>query len=337
VSVASTPRAIDWEPVLALLREHASFVLSTHVNPDGDALGSEAALGRALLALGKKVRIVNASDTPANFRFLESPDLPFEPYTSATHDAVIRGADVIAVLDTSECSRLGTVEPPVRAATARKLNIDHHLNPEAFADVAVVDPTRASSGELIDELLRLALPGAWDKRIAESLYVAIMTDTGSFRFPRTTPAIHRTVAVLIERGADPTALYDAVFNTNSPGRIRLLGEALGGMTLHADGAICLMIVTSEMLRRTGATVDDLDGFVHHAMSIDGVKIGILLSDIDGTIKASFRSHGSIPANLIARSYGGGGHLNAAGARISRRPLGEIAGEVVTRAATFLHS
>jgi phosphoesterase RecJ-like protein len=185
-------------------------------------------------------------------------------------------------------------------------------------------------------MLAMMFGGSVPEAAAQCLYVGLMTDSGGFRFPRTTPEVFRLAAQLVESGADPVIAYEKVFNTNSVHRTRLLGHALAGMILH-DGKLCTMTVTQADLAMYGCTIEDTEGFVHHTLSLEGVQMGVLFVELPGQIKCSFRSKGNVYVHALAASYNGGGHVHAAGARVPGRPLSEVMTEVVARALAAMTS
>ena len=324
----------DMAMVRDVIRRQNRFVLTTHVNPDGDGLGSELALRAGLLQLGKSVTIVNHSHTPEHYRWLD-PSGMVSHYAPGTHDPEIAAADAILVLDTNHPDRLRSMEGPVRNSRAVKVVIDHHLDPHAFADLYYLDPDATSTGEMIFLLLESLGDVTVREEIAVALYTAIMTDTGSFRYPRTGAGTHRIVSRLIECGADPPSIFGRVYETWTPGRMRLLGEALDTLALSGDGAIATMLTTREMFSRTGTTEVETDTFSTYPMNIRGVRIGILFTELKDGVKISFRSKETIPVNLLAKEFGGNGHLNASGARLHDVRLDDVVRDVLRAAEKYL--
>jgi bifunctional oligoribonuclease and PAP phosphatase NrnA len=322
--------------LLLFFQHHQRFVLTTHVNPDGDAIGCEMALAFWLQAQGKTVSVINHSPTPFVYRFLDPEDIihVFDPHT---HEQILQSADAIIVLDTNHVNRVMSLEPYVRTSPARKICIDHHLDPESFADIALINPEATSTGEILYHLFRSAEGGAIPRRTAEALYVAIMTDTGSFRYPRVGAETHRLIANLIECGADPVGLYNLVYNRWSPGRLRLLGEMLSHLETAYEGQLAYVSVTQEMLQRTGTLEEDTDNFTTYLMSMDGVVAGIFFLELNRGFKISFRSHGDVPINRLAQEFGGNGHKNAAGARFADGALSEVRSSVIEAAAKYLNN
>lgn len=325
---------IDHKAASRLLREHGSFLLTTHVNPDGDGLGSELALCRALRLMGKSVAVVNHSPTPDHYRWLD-PDGEIRRYDPAHHDALIAGSGVIVILDTNQPERLRSMAPPVTSSAAVRLVIDHHLDPHPFGSHYLIDDGATSTGEIIYRLLCALDDVVIGPDIAVPLYTAIMTDTGSFRYPRTDAETHRIISFLIEHGADPPAIFAQVYETWTPGRMRLLGEALDTLRVSGNGRLAHMITTQEMFARTGTTEIETDTFSAYPMNIRNVEIGVLFTELRDGVKISFRSKGPIPVNALAREFGGNGHLNAAGARLHDIGLDQLIPKVLGAAERYL--
>ncbi len=323
------------DQIAAILHSAPSVVLTTHVNPDGDGLGCEVALGEWLLRRGCHVDIINHSQTPYFYRFLD-PAETIKCFRAERDAAAIASAAVIVLLDMNQPERLRSMEEPVLHSPAVKICIDHHLDPHPFADHYLIDSEATSTGEILYDLLQ-RLGGGFTPTIAGSLYTAIMTDTGSFRYPRVDPEVHRIVARLIEEGADPVALYSEVYERWSPGRIHLLGEMLAGMAIAGEGRLIHVSITQDMLRRTGTTEVDTDNFTTFPMSVDGARIGILFLELRDGVKISFRSKGVIPINDLAKEFGGNGHRNAAGARVFHVPLQDIRQQILSAAEKYLSS
>jgi phosphoesterase RecJ-like protein len=310
------------------------IILTTHVSPDCDGLGSELSFAAFLRKRGRSVSVINCSETPEPYRFLD-PGGSIEHYNPAQHDRSIAEADAIIVLDTNQPGRLTSMAAPILASKAAKVVIDHHLDSDPFADLYLIDDTSAATGEIIYRVLE-ALGGLpVDQQSAEALYVAIMTDTGSFRFPKTDADLHRVIAALIEQGADPVQAYQKVYEQDPPNRVQLLGKALGGLTTAHGGAVAYITVTAAMFRETATGEADVERFAPYPLRIKGVQIGFMFTELPGMIKISFRSKGDIPINKLAQEFGGNGHKNAAGARIGGGSLLKVIEQVVERSKHYL--
>ncbi len=324
----------EFQSFKSIVDANQTFVLTTHVNPDGDGLGSECAMAAYLQSLGKDVRILNHSATPENYRFLD-PDRRILRFDSRTHSQLILDANVIIVLDTNHPDRLVSMTDLVLQSKAVKVCIDHHLEPAEFADLYVIDEPSTATGEIVYRLLSFLNATDFSKEAAIGLYTAIMTDTGSFRYPKTDPETHRIVAHLIEKGADPVLIHDHVFERGSFSRLRLLGEALATMKLTHEGKLAYIVITQEMLKQTGTSEVDTDSFVPYTLSIEGVQIGMMFTELDDGVKVNFRSKGDIWINELAKEFGGNGHKNAAGARIFSTTLAEILPQVVDHSQAYI--
>lgn len=343
------------EEVREELTKHERILITTHVNPDADAIGSALGLQHFLInafSRVKQVHVVLPSACPLNLLWMPGANSMMvwgEPTTqSESRLRVINElpeVDCIVVLDLNALSRLQTLGTAITNTSARIVNIDHHTFPEDFAHVQWVDVDAAATCQLIAELVisqttneshpdasSVPAPSGnerpWLADCAQCLYTGIMSDTGSFRFPRTTPQLFRTVAWLVEKGANPVLAYESTFNVNSMRRTRLLGATLATMQLYHNGLLCVMIIRASDLKKFDCTVDDTEGFVHHTLSIIGVSVGILLIEQPGVVKCSFRSKGQWKIRDLAAAYGGGGHDYAAGARIYDQTIDAAAETIV---------
>ncbi|HEY0779954.1 MAG TPA: bifunctional oligoribonuclease/PAP phosphatase NrnA [Gemmatirosa sp.] len=296
--------------------------LSTHINADGDGCGSEVGLARALAAMGLRPVIVNPTPWPDNFRFLldragDGPGDAAVEEASARGAAALRDADLLVVLDIADVKRLGTLADAVRSLTIPKLTIDHHLpSDEPPSAVVVSDVSASATGELIFDLLG-ALDRPLSPAIATALYVAILTDTGGFRFSNTSPRCHAVAAELLAAGVDPEAMYRRIYASVPVGKLYLLREALGTLEVEAGHGLAWISIPAGAMERHGVKSEDLDGIVEQPRSIAGTRLALLFRDLGhGKVKVSFRSTGDVDVNALARQFGGGGHAKASGAMIA---------------------
>jgi phosphoesterase RecJ-like protein len=324
---------LQFEGLKTIIDSHKRFILTSHVNPDGDGLGSEVALAHYLESQGKQVSILNCSATPENYLFLHQihPILQFDP---TLHKDIIENAEVIILLDANHPDRLAAMTPFIMKSHAVKVCIDHHPEPGEFADIYLLDDQSPATGEIIYNFISVA-GGTIDRITATALYTAIMTDTGSFRYQKTDSEVHTIIAHLLQAGADPAAIYEQVYEHTSAKRLRLLGMALANLKTLYDGKLAYIVLTHEMFKTTGTTEAETDAFVPYTLTIDGVQIGLMFSELDGMIKVNFRSKGDIAINELAKEFGGNGHKNAAGARISNARLDEIVLLVLKSAAKYV--
>ncbi len=324
------------EDVLPLLLEKKRFVITTHVRPDGDAIGSQLALGQFLRKLGKQVAMINNDALPDNLAWLPGADAIEIFNSSVAHHEHIGEADVIVVVDTNALNRVGKkLARPVKNSGALKVLIDHHTEPETWFDHTYICDTASSTAELIYELITAHNADLIDSSIAQALYAAILTDTGSFRYSSVTPTVHRIVADLLERGSvAPAAVYAALYEMRSPQWVRLLSQVLDTLTLRFDGVLSYLIIARRVLQDTGGTTEDTEGFVSYGLAIEGVRVALIFTETLRGTKVSFRSKGDLHVHEWARAFGGGGHRNASGAFI-RRPLEVVIDTVMASAPRYL--
>ena len=302
------------------------ILLTTHQNPDGDGLGSEIALAGYLRDVGKHPLIVNPDGTPERYRFLD-PEGETKVFDEQTGPPLIREAELIFMLDNSSLNRLGRMEAHIREATAIRVCIDHHSTTDGFWTINLIDDTACATGEMIYDLVA-ALGGSPDLKAATAIYTALVTDTGHFRFSKTSPRSHRIAAELLRIGVDPARVYQEVFERNSESFIRLVGLALVGTRLEAEGRVAWIALNRQQILQCGAEEADTSEIVNHLFTIQGVRVALLFKELpDGRIKVSFRSKGDIDIHEVATRYDGGGHRNASGA-ILAGPLEAAVGKVV---------
>lgn len=311
------------------MRASRSCILTTHVNADGDGVGSQIAVASWMRANGAHVSIVNPTRYPGLFEFL-LPDrsLVLNAGSEAARDACAQ-ADLAVVLDTGEVPRIGRVKPMIDHLPL--VVVDHHpVGDQPLGGISFRDPEASATGEMVYDLL-LSTRGPWPQEALDAMYVAILTDTGSFRFGNSTPLCHEVVADLIRRGCDPEELYRKVYGQAPLRRFQLLEACLSTLTT-ADG-VGWMSVPPEAYDRLDAVGDDLEGLVDYPRSVEGVHVALLFRQTPRGVKISLRSDGTVDVNALAREFGGGGHVRASGALVPG-DFDEVRGRVVdaTRAA-----
>jgi phosphoesterase RecJ-like protein len=303
-----------WTPISRAIDEHDRFLVTTHVNSDGDGLGAELGLWGYLKSLGKDVRIVNPDALSERYAFLNR-DGQYETFDPVAHRDVLADREVVFFLDFSRWERLGALGDAIRAEDALTVCIDHHPVDRGPGDLNGIDVTAAATGQLVYELIRYR-GGVPDRRMATGLYVSILTDTGSFRFSNSDPRAHRVAAELLDSGLDPAILYENVYGNWELGRLRLLAAALTSLRAEDDGRILLLSVPYRLLVECGLPMSDTDGFVDVARSTRGAEcVALFVEREDGSYKVSFRSRGTVNVNHVAGEFGGGGHRNASGATL----------------------
>lgn len=303
-----------------------SVVITTHHKPDADALGSSLGLALFLEKLGVASTVISPTDYGDFLRWLpgERKVINFEDAEAAS-EVLVANADLIFCLDFNALKRINKMGELVRASKAQKVLIDHHLEPEGFEDYRLWTTGASSTSELIFWFIEmLGHVEMVDADIASCLYAGIMTDTASFKHPSTTPTTHRVAAMLLEKGAKPNRIYEAIYDNYSEDRTRFIGYCLNEkLQILKDLNTALIVVNAEELRRFQILTGDSEGLVNFGLQISGMELSALIIDRTVARKMSFRSRSKFPANEFARRYfNGGGHFNAAGGE-SKEPLEEV--------------
>lgn len=300
----------------ALLSVPRSIVITTHHKPDGDAMGSSLGLYNALIQHGHRVQVVTPNDYGDYLAWLPGNEtvVEFEKETERAA-AFIAEAELIACLDFNDLKRINEMGELVANASAPTLLIDHHLDPPRFEDFTFHDTKASSTCELIfDFLHHMGWCDTVNKDVASCLYTGIMTDTGSFRFPSTSPKVHRVVAELIERGADNGFIHQAVFDQMGENVLRFLGHCFTQkLRVLPEYRTAYITVSAQELLDYDIQTGETEGLVNYALNLKGMKFAALIIDRSKLVKMSFRSKGQVPANEFAKTwFAGGGHKNAAG-------------------------
>ncbi|MDZ7264513.1 MAG: bifunctional oligoribonuclease/PAP phosphatase NrnA [candidate division KSB1 bacterium] len=307
---------IELQKINDLISSHRKFILTTHINPDGDAIGSEMAMADYLRHLGKSVTIINNTPTPNNYHFLDENEeiLVYDP---DHHYGLAAAADAYIILDISDWERLRKIGQIIKASSAPKLCIDHHHINYQFVDVDIIHEEASSTGEIVfDFLNKNHYP--LNPVTARALYTCILTDTGSFRFSNTSARTHTMAAQLLTAGINAREIYSLVYENNSPGKMKLMGEALRNLHFEHEGQLAWFVLTQEMFRACQTTHWDTEGFAELPRSIEGVEVSLMFTELDDTkVKVSLRSKGNLVINHVAEKLGGGGHQFAAGALVNR--------------------
>ena len=311
--------------IASVLREHQRFAVLSHLRPDGDALGSQLAMGLALKHLGKDVAIWNEDGMLEKYSFVSRSELLTKP------PAEPQDFDVVLALDTAIENRLGIARDAVRSAKTC-INIDHHPSNPGYGDLVYIDADAPATGQIIFELIKSEhLP--FDRDIAENLYVAISTDTGSFQYPNTTARTFEIAAELIRAGVDVGSISQKLYENYPRRRIELLRELLDTMRFDAGGKIASFKLSLDTASRLRVLPEDNEGLIDHLRAIRGVIVAAFFEELpDGKVRVSMRSKNeAADVCAICNQFGGGGHTLAAGARV-RGTLGEVEERVVTAIA-----
>lgn len=303
-----------WAPFVDLIKNKNHLLITTHVNPDGDAIGSETALAHYLHQLGKQATIINVDPTPAFFSFLDQ-EKNIQRYDAERSLPLVEAVDCCIVVDVNEWKRLGDIHVPLQVKRIPLACIDHHPTTSPVGEVQVIDPTASSTGELVYDFL-IDVGAELTPLMVDALYTCLLTDTGSFRFSNTTAETHRIAADLLQRGARSRFIYSELYESYSKNRAWLQGELLANMRFECDGQLAWFVLSQDMLRKTGAQLWESEGFSELPNVIREVQVSIMFTESeDGSVKASFRSKGRVPIRPLAEAFGGGGHAFAAGAAL----------------------
>lgn len=311
--------------VVAALKNDDDFLLSTHVNPDGDGIGSVLAMSWALKKLGKRHVMVIDDNVPEAFSYLdghqnilsytEGMTLPFSPKSFLSLD----------VANIDRIGRVGRLLPE----TAKIINVDHHMSNSNFGDINLVDAEVSSCAEIVFNIIA-EFGFELDRSTAEAIYTGIVIDTGRFRFSSTTAGCMRMAGNLIDAGVRVSMVADSLFYSNSFETIRALSEILGTVTLYLDGRFAVSLLVHDFYEKNNREMIDTEGFVNYPLTIKGVNVSLLLQEpVKGVVRGSLRSKdGSINVNKIANIFGGGGHKKAAGFVVKGEEIDSVKKKVI---------
>ncbi len=304
--------------VSGIIKNSNSFLIVTHKNPDGDAIGASLALYNVLKRLKKTVYVEIPTKPAYIYDFLD--DYKNIELTSNSKDV-----EVVIALDSADMQRCGLTKDYVNEKIL--INIDHHKTNPLYGDINIVEPEAAAVGCIVWEILKEGnLP--IDKKTAEYLYLSILTDTGSFRYSSTGPKTFMIAADLLDKGVEPWYIASNVYEREKPETYKLLSLVLDTLEFFYDGRIALEYVTIDMFKKTNTTADNTEGFVNYARGIRGVEVGVLLREDESNVfKISMRSKGNVDVSEVATEFEGGGHKNAAGGTI-RAPLNEAKKKII---------
>jgi phosphoesterase RecJ-like protein len=319
----------NYSKLLELIKQSEFYLLTSHVDPDGDSIGSLIGLDNFLRSLGKQTVIFNEGRLPGKYKFLD-PDkkikfmpepLPFDP-------------QVVIVLECPQLERIGFVGNLIDE-TMIPVNIDHHSKNAMFGKINIINESACAVADILYDIIKA---GGYEitPDIAVPFYAAIASDTGRFKFPNTDARCFATASELVKAGANPKLISDKIFSSFSAGTIRLLGDMLKRLELYDNGTICVLRLSLADLKRYDVDVEDTEGIIDYSLVIEGVRVGILFKEYDSRIiKVGLRSQNGIDIARFAREKGGGGHPNAAGFTIGE-PLNDAVKRVVEEVSEYLH-
>ncbi len=316
------------QKVIEAIKKYDKFLITAHINPEGDSLGSQLGMKALLDSLGKTAIMVDNDAVPGHYKFLpKAEEISNKLDGKLSFEAAI-------VLDCPTLKRIGKVQGLIKKGKFI-INIDHHISNEKFGDVNWVDPNASSAGEMVYKIYK-ELGIGLTKETALALYIAILTDTGSFNYDNTSSVTHDIAGELLGYGIDPASVSESVYERRSIADIKLFGLVLSTIKVNREGDVAYLEVTKKILKETGADLIKAEGFVNYARSIDKVKVAIIFKeDADNKISVSFRSKGEADVNRIASFFGGGGHVKASGC-VVEGTLAEVEEKVLAKVDEILH-
>ena len=300
-----------------LISNSKNIVITTHKGPDGDAMGSALGMYHLLKQLGHSVSVITPNEYAQFLHWLPGNEevIVYEDHEEKS-DEITKNADIIFLMDLNNINRLSTFSNSIQNASATKILIDHHEDPDKnISQYIISEPSASSTAELVYELIAtMRMTNYINKEIAECLYVGIMTDTGSFKYPSTQAKTHDIIAKLISAGANNPRIHDLIYDNSSANRIELLGYCLNQkLLLYPENNSAIISLTAKELIKFNFKKGDTEGFVNFPLSIKGIKFVVFITEKEGIVKLSLRSKGDFKVNIIAKKYfSGGGHINAAG-------------------------
>ena len=305
--------------ILDTMRTEKAFLVTSHMNPEGDAIGSALAVAISLETIGKEVTVYNQDPTPENLRFLPMSDAVVHEVNNPRH------FDAAIILDCADLNRLGKDARKI-GEIKKTINIDHHKTNDRFGDLVLVDPDSSSTAEIIYGLIK-DIPVQITQEIATNIYTGILTDTGSFCYSNTSAEVLEIAGELVRRGVNPSFVAEEVYERQSVSKLRLLGSALNTLEILDKGRIGSMKVSLPMLMAAGATPDLTENMVNYPKSIRGVEVAVLFRELSKDhYKVSLRSNERVDVADVAKEFGGGGHAKASGC-IIRGNLPEVEAQV----------
>lgn len=324
-----------YQKAVTLIEQSNHVLITAHIRPDGDACGCVRALQETLTGLDKRVRVLFMSPLASWYQALfdTPPAILGNDITLEKLDEACEAVDLVIIVDTDSKVQLPGFSDWLDRSGKKVLVIDHHITGDHLGDIEIVDTTAAAAGEIVFDLLKFA---NWPitERIAESIFIALSTDTGWFKFGNTDSRIFHTAAELIDAGAQPNRIYSLLYQSFTPARIYLMTRMLEHLQLHADGRIATQYILRSDFDETGATGADTENLIDECQRIGTVQAAVLLVELsDGGFRCSLRSKGPVDVRKIAQKYGGGGHTLASGVNLEgplEKALQTVVGEITAQ-------
>ncbi|MBI3018163.1 MAG: bifunctional oligoribonuclease/PAP phosphatase NrnA [Deltaproteobacteria bacterium] len=320
-----------WEKLSHIIQTHHSFIITTHILPDGDGLGGEVALSAYIKQIGKECIIINGDPTPEKFSIVD-PDFEIKQWNPKEP---LPKAQVIFAVDVNDWKRLGPLTKALEQLKAKSIFIDHHIADEQLKQEHIIDERTSSMGEFLFQFFKY-IEAEITFKMALAMYVSIFTDTNAFRHRKTTALSHAICAALVETGVNPALVTRQVHQTRSLADLHILGEILKTVQTTPDGKIAWIVVSQALQKKYGATSEETQGMVDYLLALKEIEVGIFFrEEPDGTIAVSFRSKGKVEIFPLVKKLGGGGHAYEAGVLIRKGTLQEVVQRVLAEAQKFI--
>lgn len=326
---------VNYSKIEQIISENEKIFISTHINPDGDSLGSAFAMYHYLKKIGKDCRIINHSEVPLVYSFLNEKEIFNE--ISDENIAFIKNADLGIILDIGDFYRLGEVANVIEGTAIETINIDHHpLTENDFFTHNFINLDASSVGEILYSYFSSLGSDIIDKEMMLGIYCAVLTDTGSFRFSNTNQLSHEIAVDAIKMGINISEIYQNIYENSSVSRIKLLGNVIQKLNFDCNGELLWFSLNNDMVKEVDGTNQDFDGFTDFFRGIQGVEIALMLYDLKGKVRLSFRSKGKYKVNDVAKKMGGGGHPFAAAALVDGE-FSDVKSTVLGLLSTYINN
>ena len=326
---------VNYSKIEQIISENEKIFISTHINPDGDSLGSAFAMYHYLKKIGKDCRIINHSEVPLVYSFLNEKEIFNE--INDENIAFIKNADLGIILDIGDFYRLGEVANVIEGTTIETINIDHHpLTENNFFTHNFINLDASSVGEILYSYFSSLGSDIIDREMMLGIYSAVLTDTGSFRFSNTNQLSHEIAVDAIKMGINISEIYQNIYENSSVSRIKLLGNVIQKLNFDCNGELLWFSLNNDMVKEVDGTNQDFDGFTDFFRGIQGVEIALMLYDLKGKVRLSFRSKGKYKVNNVAKKMGGGGHPFAAAALVDGE-FSDVKSTVLGLLSTYINN
>ena len=326
---------VNYSKIEQIISENEKIFISTHINPDGDSLGSAFAMYHYLKKIGKDCRIINHSEVPLVYSFLNEKEIFNE--INDENIAFIKNADLGIILDIGDFYRLGEVANVIEGTTIETINIDHHpLTENNFFTHNFINLDASSVGEILYSYFSSLGSDIIDKEMMLGIYSAVLTDTGSFRFSNTNQLSHEIAVHAIKMGINISEIYQNIYENSSVSRIKLLGNIIQKLNFDCNGELLWFALNNDMVKEVDGTNQDFDGFTDFFRGIQGVEIALMLYDLKGKVRLSFRSKGKYKVNDVAKKMGGGGHPFASAALVDGE-FSDVKSTVLGLLSTYINN